>query len=65
MVITYLLFGLILPALIFAFGMILPHIKMLGKPKYWYIISVLAALWFLLSILFALVLFIAFIVAVL
>lgn len=43
--------GFILPLPVYALGLILPRIKRLGKPKYWYSLCALAGMWTLLSVL--------------
>lgn len=44
----YILLGFILPLPFIIVGLILPRIKKLGKPKYWYIMSICAGAWLVL-----------------
>ncbi len=43
--IALVLLGYVFPLPFLVVGLILPHIKKLGKPKYWYIMSVSSAVW--------------------
>ena len=54
----YAIFIFILPIPGLVVGLILPHIKKLGKPKYWYSLSIIHGLWILLGIILAIVLLI-------
>ena len=46
----YALVGFIIPLPLLALGIILPNIKKLGRPKYWYILAALALLWIVLAL---------------
>ena len=54
----YVIFVIVLPVPGLVVGLILPHIKKLGKPKYWYSLSIIHGLWILLGIILAIVLLI-------
>ena len=47
----YVLIGILLPIAPLVVGLILPHSKKKGYPKYWYILSIIAAIWIFLAIL--------------
>ena len=49
--IVYIPIGMLLPLPFIAVGIILPQIKPLGKPKYWYLAAILGAVWLLLAVL--------------
>ena len=54
----YVIFVLVLPVPGLVVGLILPHIKKLGKPKYWYSLSIIHGLWILFGLILAIVLLI-------
>ena len=47
--ICFILLGFILPLPFIIVGLILPRVKKMGKPKYWYLMSVVAGVWLVLS----------------
>ena len=49
--VAYVVFILLPPIPVIAVGAILPHIKRIGKPKYWYILMAFAILWLVAAIL--------------
>ena len=46
----FVILGFIVPIPFMVLGFVLPMIKKLGKPKYWYVISVLAFLWMVVAL---------------
>ncbi len=46
---TCIFVGFVLPALLLLLGVLLPQIKALGKPKYWYVLAGVAAVWLILA----------------
>lgn len=46
----------VFPALLMALGLILPRVKKLGKPTYWYILSIVAGVWLVLSLILLIIL---------
>ena len=52
---TYVFVGFVLPALLLILGVLLPQVKKLGKPKYWYVLSGIAAVWLILATAFTLI----------
>ena len=49
-------FGIVLPLAVMIFGAVMANSKKLGKPKYWYSVTVAAGIWLLLSVVLALLL---------
>lgn len=51
--------GFVFPLPFFVCGLIFPHIKKFGKPKYWYIMSATSAAWILASTVFTIIVLMA------
>ena len=56
--VVYVLVCLVLPAAFAVFGCILARIEKLGRPKYWYILSLIALIWIVLSVVLMIILLI-------
>lgn len=44
--------GFVFPLVFLVIGLVFPHIKKFGKPKYWYALSVSAGLWIIVAVVF-------------
>ena len=51
--------GFVFPLPFLVIGLIFPHIKKFGKPKYWYIMSATSAAWILASTVFTIIVLLA------
>ena len=51
--------AILIPLPVYALGAILPQLKKLGKPKYWYSLCIFAAIWTALTVLLFLVVILA------
>lgn len=55
----FIIVGLILPVPFFIIGLVFPRVKGMGRPKYWYIVSAIAAVWIIVAILTMVILLLA------